>query len=137
MRAVVNVPVLSEHRIVMEEISCRAGREVTTASNSRAILPAPSAIVTCITKGKATGIAAIMIDKQVRRSSLKSLNSSRAKPWTKKIKITSAREIKIIILTASNTRVSNTDILAEVLSFMISALAEPISVLIPVLRTIP
>mmetsp|Transcript_43329 Transcript_43329/g.88670 ORF Transcript_43329/g.88670 Transcript_43329/m.88670 type:complete len:258 (+) Transcript_43329:3-776(+) len=137
MRAVVRVPVLSEHRMVMEEMSCRAGRAVTTASNSRAILPAPRAMVTCSTRGRATGMAAMMMDRQVSSSSLKSSNWLRAKPCTKKMRNTSAREMRMMIFTASSTRLSNTDILAVALSAMMSALAPPISVLMPVERTIP
>ena len=49
----------------MDEMSCKAGRDVTTALKSLAILPAPRAMVTCSTKGKATGTAAIIMDKQV------------------------------------------------------------------------
>mmetsp|Transcript_16480 Transcript_16480/g.27618 ORF Transcript_16480/g.27618 Transcript_16480/m.27618 type:complete len:207 (+) Transcript_16480:3588-4208(+) len=137
IRAVVRVPVLSEHRMVIEEMSCRAGKEVTTESNSRAILPAPKAMVTCSTRGRATGMAAMMMDRQVSSRSLKLENSLRANPCTKKMTKTSAREMMMMIFTASSTRASNTDIFTSVLSFMMSALADPISVLMPVLRTMP
>ena len=137
MRAVVNVPVLSEHSTDMEEMSWRAGKDVTTAWKSRAILPAPKAIVTWSTSGRATGMEAMRMDRHVSTKVLISctLNCLRAMPCTNKMMITSTMVTPMMILTAYSTRISNTEIFSLVLSCMISAWDEPTSVLMPVLRT--
>lgn len=131
------VPVLSEHRTDIELMSCRAGRDVTTALKSLAILPAPRAMVTCSTRGRATGMEATMIDRQVRMRVWISVvvNSFLAIPCTRNIMRTSRSDATIMSLTTNSTLCSNRDTLVFVLSSMISAIEPPTSVLTPVFLT--
>mmetsp|Transcript_19765 Transcript_19765/g.68064 ORF Transcript_19765/g.68064 Transcript_19765/m.68064 type:complete len:216 (+) Transcript_19765:100-747(+) len=69
MFAVVSVPVLSEQRICIAAMSCKAETDVTMAPCSLAMRAAPSAMVTWSTKGSAMGTEAMMIERQTRMTS--------------------------------------------------------------------
>mmetsp|Transcript_35128 Transcript_35128/g.108834 ORF Transcript_35128/g.108834 Transcript_35128/m.108834 type:complete len:287 (-) Transcript_35128:322-1182(-) len=125
--AVVSVPVLSEHNTVIDAISCIAWRCVTIAC-CLAISPAPSASVTCITTGSATGTAAMRIAKHA--SNVVTVDSPRHFMVMK----TATRNNNATDMTRSQTRMidaSNTDTEGFV-DWWMSIVAEPVSVRTPV-----
>lgn len=106
----------------MDAISCIAVRCVTIAA-CLAISPAPSASVTCMTTGSATGTAAMRIDRQSEVVSTTLWPRSVSTTTTAMMK---SSESAMTISQTSMILVSNTDCVGFVLCCM-SIAAEPIS----------